>query len=161
MAKEPAKAQERAKKAEPRPVCVDASFSLKLVLPEPDSPKVRRLWERWVEEDRPIVAPWLWIYEVTSVLRNRVHRGLLTPSEGDAALQALQAQGVRLLHPTTLQTTAWRLAERFHRPTAYDSFYLALAQELGCDLWTADKRLYHAVAGTLPYVRWIGEAAES
>ena len=149
-----------AEEAESECVCVDASLSLKLVLPEPDSPKVRALWERWIEEGRRIVAPWLWIYEITSVLRNRVHRKLLTPSEGAAALQALHAQRIQLLHPNNLHETAWQLSERFHRPAAYDSFYLALAQELGCELWTADERLYHAVTGSLTYVRWVGELEE-
>jgi predicted nucleic acid-binding protein len=37
---------------------------------------------------------------------------------------------------------AWTL--RPDRTAAYDSFYLALAGEPGCDLWTADWRLARA-----------------
>jgi hypothetical protein len=36
---------------------------------------------------------------------------------------------------------------------AYDSFYLGLAERLGCELWTADRRLRNAV--DLPWVRGI------
>ncbi len=40
---------------------------------------------------------------------------------------------------------------RLNRAAAYDSFYLALAESLGCELWTADQRLHNAV--DLPWVR--------
>jgi len=47
------------------------------------------------------------------------------------------------------RSTQLRLAfvwtRRLKRAVAYDSFYLALAESLGCDLWTADQRLHHAV----------------
>ena len=39
----------------------------------------------------------------------------------------------------------------------YDSHYLALAETLGCDLWTADERFYRAVSPVAPNVRWVGE----
>ena len=34
---------------------------------------------------------------------------------------------------------------RLERAAAYDSFYLALAETLGCPLWTADRHLHNAV----------------
>lgn len=139
-------------------LCIDASLALKLVLPDPDSPTVRALWQRWVDAKVELVAPPLWIYEVTSALRNKVSRRLLSPQAGEAAFQAIHAQGVRFLHPPGLHEAAWKLAHDLQRPTAYDSFYLALAQELGCPCWTADKRLYQAVKHKLDFVKWIGEA---
>ncbi len=56
-------------------VAVDASFALKLVLPEEHSDRVRQLWERWVKEEFEILAPYLLAYEATSVLRHKVFRG--------------------------------------------------------------------------------------
>ena len=41
----------------------------------------------------------------------------------------------------------------------YDAHYVALAQMLGCSLWTADRNLVNAVQEKLPFVRWIGEYA--
>jgi predicted nucleic acid-binding protein len=38
----------------------------------------------------------------------------------------------------------------------YDSIYLVLAQDEQCPLLTADERLWRAVAGQLPFVRWLG-----
>jgi predicted nucleic acid-binding protein len=43
---------------------------------------------------------------------------------------------------------AW--TRRLNRAAAYDSFYLAVAESLGCELWTADQRLSKAV--DLPWV---------
>ena len=59
----------------------------------------------------------------------------------------------------SIQESALEFATRFNRPKAYDAQYLALADLLGCELWTADRRLVSAVAGKLPWVRWIGEGA--
>jgi predicted nucleic acid-binding protein len=45
---------------------------------------------------------------------------------------------------------------RLKRASAYDSYYLALAQVLECDFWTADKRLFNALQGAhLGWVHWI------
>jgi predicted nucleic acid-binding protein len=43
-----------------------------------------------------------------------------------------------------------------NRPTAYDAQYLALAERLACDFWTADERLFNAASQQLPYVKWVG-----
>jgi predicted nucleic acid-binding protein len=50
------------------------------------------------------------------------------------------------------QAFDWTL--RLRRVAAYDSFYLALAQRLGCELWTFDRRLANAAAA--PWVRYMG-----
>lgn len=49
---------------------------------------------------------------------------------------------------------AWLL--RLDRAAAHDSFYLALAEELECDLWTADRHLVGAVD-----VAWVRVAGAS
>ncbi len=138
-------------------VVVDASFALKLVLPEEHSEYVRQVWESWVKDGTDVAAPYLLIYEVTSVLRNKVFRGELSPEEGEAALLAIEAQGIHLLHVDGLEQIAWNLATDFNRPAAYDTTYLALAQVLNCEFWTADARLKNAIQGKLPYLRWVGD----
>lgn len=140
-------------------VVVDASFALKLVLPEEHSDHVRRMWESWIKEGTDVSAPYLLIYEVASVLRNKVFRGELSPEEGEAALLAIDAQGIRLLHIEGLEQVAWELATEFNRPAAYDTTYLALARILDCEFWTADARLKNAVQGRLPYLRWVGDVS--
>lgn len=39
----------------------------------------------------------------------------------------------------------------------YDAFYVALAEMLGCELWTADERFWRAASPAIPFVRWLGE----
>lgn len=148
----------RAKGEEPaRLVVIDACFALKLVLPEEYSEQVRKAWGNWVKDGVDVSAPYLLAYEVASVLRHKVFRGELAPEEGEAALLAIQAQGIILLHPEGLEQVAWELAQRFNRPAAYDASYLALAQLLDSVLWTADTRLKNALQGELSYLRWVGE----
>jgi len=137
-------------------VCVDASLALKLVIADEDSPLAHALWDTWVEEGVEIVSPPLLAFEGVSVIRNKVHRGLVPPDEGELMFKAFRAQGVKLLYPEGLHERAWEMANRFHRPQAYDSHYLALAEMLGCELWTADERLYNAVKDELPWVKRLG-----
>ena len=130
-------------------VCVDSSLVLKLAVPEKDSERAQEKWEHWAEQGTPVVAPPLLWYEVTSVLRNRAHRGRLTLDESSEALEALLSLNVSIISPPDLHRTAWKLATQLDQPTAYDAHYLALAQELDCPFWTADHRLYEAARGTL------------
>jgi predicted nucleic acid-binding protein len=137
-------------------ICVDASLTLKLVLAEPDSPAARSLWADWEERDMAVVSPSLWAYEVTSVIRNKVHRGKITSHEGERAFAIIHKLGVRLIVPPDLHERAWEMAKELNRPAAYDAHYLALAQTLDCEFWTADGRLYNAVRDQLPWVRCLG-----
>lgn len=138
-------------------VCIDTNLALKLVLVEKDSPQAQHLWGTWVDANVEIVAPPLLAFEGTSVICNKMHRGLVPPEEAELMFRAFHLLGVRYLYPAGLHQKAWELAKRFHRPQAYDSHYLALAEILGLELWTADKRLYNVVKHDLPWVRWLGD----
>lgn len=50
---------------------------------------------------------------------------------------------------------AFDWTRRLNRIAAYDSFYLALAESLQCDLWTADRRLQGAVGQ--PWLHCVGD----
>jgi len=138
-------------------ICIDASFALKLVLFEPRSEEAYDLWESWLRSDLLIIAPLLLTFEATSVIRNHVHRGLISEEVGRMALGALQGLSIRAVHSEELHLQAWEIATRANRPTAYDSYYLAVAETAGCDLWTADRRLYNAVREELSWVNYLGK----
>lgn len=55
-----------------------------------------------------------------------------------------------------LVQSAWEIAAEFER-TVYDSLYLALAQNTGCSLVTADSKFHSALKSTrlAPCVLWI------
>lgn len=138
-------------------VCVDANIIVKIVSPEALRPQALALWQRWLDEEREVVAPRLLSYEVTSVMRRKAVRGLLTFDEARDALEAALALPITLVDPPALSQHAFELATRFDRPTAYDSHYLALAEHLDCRFWTADERLYNATKDQFPRICWLAK----
>ncbi len=139
-----------------RPLVVDASFAFRLVLPGPGQATYRSLMAEWLEDGYELVAPSLWIYEMTSALCKVVRSGQITPEEGARAVALAQTLGVELVVPDREQArSAFDWTIRLKRAAAYDSFYLALAERLRCPLWTADRRLCAAV--DQPWVRCVGK----
>ena len=128
-------------------ICVDASFSLKIVLPEEESDLVAAKWEEWLTGEFTIVAPWLFAFEVQAVLRQRVTRKELSEQDGLTAWNTLWELGIELHHDPSLWMLSWELAKKYHRPTTYDTAYLALAKILDCELWTADRRFVRSLGG--------------
>jgi len=139
--------------------CVDASLILRTLVPGPLSDQALVMLERWQRDKTELFAPALLAFEVTSTLRRFVHLGELTPVEGEEAFQRFLELDIRLSSRRGIFPLAWRLAQELNRPRAYDTAYLALAEILGCDFWTADERLYNAVSRKLGFVKWIGETA--
>jgi predicted nucleic acid-binding protein len=138
-------------------VCADANLALKLVLQEHDSRLAEALWETWQIQDTTVIAPTLWGFEVTSVIRKRAHRGLLSPDAEADAFALIHRVPVTLLKPAGLHVRAWELARHFDLPTAYDAHYLALAEMAACPCWTADERLFNRVRPELDWVNWLGD----
>ena len=54
-----------------------------------------------------------------------------------------------------LHERAIHLAERYSLNAAYDAHYLALADRLGAEFWTADRRLANSVRHELEWVRLV------
>jgi predicted nucleic acid-binding protein len=136
----------------------DANLALGLVLATPYSGQAQVLWERWHSEEAVVFAPDLWAYEVTSALRKAMVITGMNLSEAEARLETLTQLGVRLVPPTPeLDRSALRWAHRLDQTVAYDAHYLALAEFLGCDFWTADSRLASAPGFSLHWTHWVGE----
>jgi predicted nucleic acid-binding protein len=138
-------------------ICIDVNLALKLVLVEEDSPKAQRLWDAWIDANVEIIAPPLLAFEGTSVICNKMYRGLIPPGEAELMFKTFHLLGVRFLYPDGLHQQAWELAKRFNHPQAHDSHYLALAEILGLELWTADQRIYNTVKHELSWVKWLGD----
>lgn len=136
------------------PVVVDASLIFRLVVPSASQPAVRRRVDAWMQQGGTLVAPSLWLYEMTSALLKAVHFGQLADGEGRQALRLVHMFPIDLIQPDArLSEVAFDWGRRLQRANAYDAFYLALAQALGCELWTADRRL--ARAAQQPWVQTI------
>lgn len=124
------------------PLVIDASFAIRLLLPNPQQSTCQALVTQWQQKGTALCAPTLWMYEMTSVLCKAVYFDQLTLEEGEKILILAQHLSVHLFIPDEQLTAAaynWTL--RLKRAAVYDSFYLALAEELHGELWTADKKL--------------------
>ena len=55
-----------------------------------------------------------------------------------------------------LALRALEISDLARQKLAYDAQYLALAQQLACDFWTADKHFYDEARAAFLQVRWIG-----
>jgi predicted nucleic acid-binding protein len=133
---------------------VDASFTLKLILPNVEQTRCQELVASWMGAGINLVAPTLWLYEVTSALTKAVYFEILAEAEGLQALELAQALDLQLVQPDkTLLPLVYDWTRRLNRAAAYDSFYLALSESLSTEFWTADQRLVNAVK--VPWVHYI------
>ena len=133
-------------------VIIDASLTLRLVLDNPAQETVRGYFEQWFDQGLLFKAPTLWVYEVTSAILKSVHFEQLTAEEGEEALQQALGLDIDVVVPNeALAKAASIWTSKLSRASAYDSFYLALADEYDAPLWTADGKLVRAVA--LDWVR--------
>lgn len=123
-------------------VVLDAGIGVMLVLPTATSGPAERLLQRWLEAGVERSVPTLWEYEVVSALRKYVAAGLVSHEQAVLALDELSRIGVRTIPPDRrLHEQALVWAGKLGQFVAYDGAYLALAEQLGAEFWTTDRRL--------------------
>jgi predicted nucleic acid-binding protein len=134
---------------------IDAGIGFRLVVPHAEQPKLRNQVAQAYREGVRIYAPTLWRYELTTIFTKAVHFQQMTIEEARSGLQLALELTIELVQPdSSLTLLAFGWTERLGRAAAYDSFYLALAERLGCELWTVDRRLVNAT--NLAWVRDVG-----
>jgi predicted nucleic acid-binding protein len=140
-------------------VVIDASITARLLMPDQLSDACWSLLDSLVEAGHQITMPALWAYEVTSSLTKAVSFAVLTIDEARTGLAQISLLGAQLIAPDAEQNRrAFEWTVRLKRSAAYDSYYLALAETFGCELWTADRRLFNAArAAQLDRVHWVEE----
>ncbi|MHB8753209.1 MAG: type II toxin-antitoxin system VapC family toxin [Aggregatilineales bacterium] len=138
-------------------VVIDANILIAFGLAdEPLHTQARQILSAWQTAHEPLVAPRLFRSEITAVVRKAVYQQRLSPEQGRAMLSELLAYPVDLHEDVDLLKAAYDLAVRFNRPRAYDTQYMALAERLQCDFWTADERLVNSTQGQFNHIRWLG-----
>ena len=140
-------------------VVVDANLAVKWALSETDSEIALALLKEWKQKKVIMLAPALFIYEVTNVLYQNMRKGQLNLIQAKNALKRILALGIEIefLEDTNLSTQALDLAQKYDLSATYDPHYLAMAEREDCDLWTADARLWRAVQKKHPRVRLLSD----
>lgn len=133
-------------------VCVDANFIVGLVSSAPSETRFRNLWSQWRESVHRIVAPALIYYEISNAFHRLTVGGLLLPERASQFLEDALSLNITLYSDAELHQHALTLAKQLMLPATYDAHYLTLAQRLGAEFWTADRRLVQSVQATLPWV---------
>jgi predicted nucleic acid-binding protein len=137
-------------------VVLDSGIFIASTFPEPLTIQAQELIAALQKDQATLYAPSLLRYELIAVSRKAVYQKRVTPEEGLIARDKLLSYPVTLHFDDALLRRGYELATIYNRPTAYDAQYLALAERLACDFWTADERLYNAVNTNFPNVRWLG-----
>ena len=133
-------------------VCVDASVILRYVL-QPENESIQNLWQAWIADEVSLVAPSLLFYEVTNALYQQQRNKALSPETIWETLELSLDLPITLVNEKNLHLKARELAMRFNLPATYDAHYLALAEWMEVDLWTADIKLVNALK---PFkVKWV------
>ena len=100
----------------------------------------------------------MWLYEVASAINKSVYFGQITDADAQTLFSLMEKFRVELYLPTAaLSLSAYHWTRKLNRASIYDSFYLALAENLNCQLWTLDQRLVNAVGRD--WVKFVGPAS--
>jgi len=137
-------------------VCVDASLLIKVPVPEELSDEATALSEEWIKGSTQLFAPSLLKYEFVSILRHKILSGHSSEEEARAALEFAFQPLLTIVSSDDIHIAAQRLANDFGLSSTYDAHYIAVAEELGCELWTADARLHTAIVDRFPLIRLLG-----
>lgn len=140
-------------------VVVDASVAVKWLLIEAFSEDARLLIQSWAAADVTPLAPYFMAAEVANALHKRVVSEELSIAAASDLMEALLVSGIELVETPLVHVRALAIASELNQSAAYDAHYLALAEELDCEFWTADARFYRAAAPTADRVRLLGAAA--
>jgi predicted nucleic acid-binding protein len=141
-------------------VVVDANILIAFSLAdEPLHGQAGQILSSWAAARTTLAAPRLFRSEVTAVVRKAVYQRRMSYEQGSRMLARLLIYAIEFHEDDVLLISAYELAELFHRPRAYDTQYLALAQRLACEFWTVDERLFNAVKDRFPLIRWLGDVA--
>lgn len=138
---------------------VDASVALKWLLEEEYSEQATVLLEDRLQAGTAVVGPPHLPAEVANALYRRMQRGenSITRSEAEEALSKFLALPIQIVGSPELYTRAFAFALQVGLSSLYDSIYVVLAELLGTELWTDDRRLLNTLAEMTPWVRSIGD----
>ena len=139
-------------------VVVDASVAVKWLVREVYSDQAVSLTRVWLRQGTRIIAPYLMLVEVSNALLRKARERRIAVESAVGLLENLVNRDITMWEPPGLHSRALQLAVVLNQSAVYDSHYLALAEIMNCEMWTADERFYRAAVARFPRVRWIAES---
>ena len=139
-------------------IVIDANITVALFVNLPYSSQAERLFRLWRQQDIELFAPALWPAEVISALRKVVTAGQMGSDDARLALASLGRFPVQVIVPdTNLMDSSLMWAEKLNQTVAYDAQYIALAESLAAEFWTADQRLILSLQRMhVSWIHWVG-----
>jgi predicted nucleic acid-binding protein len=125
---------------------VDTSALIRLFVPDGPMPDGFDNFLRGVERGKnTAIAPELLVAEAANVVNKKRISGELRDNESNQLLADILSVPVRLFPHRPILLKAFDLARK-HQLTIYDTLYLALAEDHGAVIFTADRKLLEAAA---------------
>ena len=138
-------------------VVLDASVILKWYLQDEEhGEKALSLLNQYVSGELDILAPTLLEYEVINGLTLAQKRGKIREEKILAAIEGFVDLQITLKRFSAFYSRAMHYCRVYNR-SAYDASYLAMADEEGLPMITADEGLYRAVKKNLKWIKWLGD----
>jgi predicted nucleic acid-binding protein len=142
---------------DPPPIVIDASVVVKWVVREIDSDRAYALFAGCTAAGHDPIGPPHLLGEVMNGLYQRYRSAdparHISRDDLDKAIAEVLDYSLEIATPVGLYERAVLFAVNYALPAVYDGLYVVLAQILGAELWTADRRLLTALGGRAPWVR--------
>lgn len=128
---------------------LDASTALKWVLIEADSDKAIRLRDDFRNSVHELIAPDSFSLECAHALTKKQRQGLISDAKAlwDAIL--LDSPVYYSIHPLMERAVTISVQTRHN---IHDCLYVALAEQEGCELLTADQKLVNNLQPVFPFI---------
>jgi len=138
-------------------IVIDTSVVLKWYLVDEEySQKALSILDKYVSNEIDILAPSLLEYEVINGLVIAKKRGRIQEKKILTAIDGFMSLEIKLINLSLYYPRVIHYSKIYNR-SAYDASYLALADDEGISLVTADKGLYNVVKKDLKWVESLGD----
>ena len=143
-------------------IVVDANLTVALFVHLPYSSQSEQLFALWRSQDVQLYVPALWPAEVVSALRKMVSVRQISSNDARQALATLEPIPIRVVLPvSSLLNLSLIWAERLKQNVAYDAQYIALAESLSAEFWSADQKLIQTLQRLeIHWAHGVGEVSQ-
>lgn len=130
---------------------LDTNVIAKWFIQEEGTPRAETFLKEMEQGRLQVVVPSSVLYELANVLWVRRRDGLTEEYASEAWDEFIRLP-IELRDDPEMVSAAIRFSFE-HQISAYDSVFVVLARELGCELVTADLPLYSRVRASCPWVK--------